>query len=94
MSLKNCWSKVSRSNLHFYLFKFVIFKLDFFTDLALWEILKEYEIEGRYKWRVPPYNMIIHALQTVLHLYKNYLSDVQLPRYEYFLYKWSNVCNV
>ena len=26
-----------------------------------------------------PYLMIIDALQTVLNLYKNYLSDVQLP---------------
>ena len=24
--------------------------------------------------------MIIHALQTVIHLYKKYLSNVQLPR--------------
>jgi len=41
---------------------------------------KEYGIEGRYNWRGQPYHMIINALQTVLHFYKNYLSDVQLPR--------------
>ena len=41
---------------------------------------KQYEIEGRYNWRGPPYHMIIHTLQTVLHLNKKYLSDVQLPR--------------
>ena len=39
----------------------------------------EYRIEGRYNWRGPPYNMVI---QTVLHLFKKYLSDVQLPRKE------------
>ena len=38
---------------------------------------KEYEIEGRNNWRVPPYHMIIHALQTVLDLHEKYLSDVQ-----------------
>ena len=35
---------------------------------------KEYEIEGRYNWRGSPYHMIMYALQTVLHLYKNYLE--------------------
>ena len=29
-------------------------------------------------WRGPPYHMNMHALQTLLHLYKKYLSDVQL----------------
>jgi len=41
---------------------------------------KEYEMGGRYNLRGPPYHMIIHALQTVLHLNKKYLYDVQLPR--------------
>jgi len=51
-------------------------------DIKYYELCqtKEYKIEGRYNWRGPPYYMIIHALQTVLHLYKKYLSDVQLPR--------------
>ena len=34
--------------------------------------IKEYRIEVRYNWRGPPYHMIKHALQTVLHLYKKY----------------------
>ena len=29
---------------------------------------------------LPGYHMIIHALQTVLHLNKKYLCDVHLPR--------------
>ena len=44
-------------------------------DLQSWDGLtlsKKYEIEGRYNWRGPPYHMIMHALQTVLHLYKTY----------------------
>ena len=41
---------------------------------------KGYGIEGRYNWRGPPCHMIIHALQTALHLNKKYLSDIQLPR--------------
>ena len=41
---------------------------------------KEFEIDGRYNCRGPPYHIIIHTLQTVLHLNKKYLSDVQLPR--------------
>ena len=53
---------------------------------------KEYGIEGRYKWRGPPYHIIIHALQTVLHLNEKYLSDVTSTAYtltysEYFLFK-------
>ena len=43
-------------------------------------LYKEYGIEGRFNWRGPSHHIIIHALQTVLHLNKNYLSDVQLPR--------------
>ena len=35
-------------------------------------LTKESEIDGRYNWRGPPYHMIIHALQTVLHLVKKY----------------------
>ena len=45
-----------------------------------WNYAKEYEMEERYNWRGPPYLMIIHALQTVLHLDKKYLPEVQLPR--------------
>ena len=37
----------------------------------MWIWPKEYGIEGRYNWRGPLYHMIIHTLQTVLH--------VQLP---------------
>ena len=37
-----------------------------------WGESKEYEIKERYNWRGPPYHRIIHALQTVLHLYKKY----------------------
>ena len=48
-----------------------------------WIVNKEYEIEGRYNCLGPPYHMIndytIHALQMVIHLYKKYLYDVQLP---------------
>ena len=51
-----------------------------FERICILPFTKEYEIEGRYNWRGPPYHMIIHALQTVLYLYKKYLSDVQLPR--------------
>ena len=36
------------------------------TEIAVSRLTrtKEYEIEGRYNWRSPPYHMIIHALQT------------------------------
>ena len=34
--------------------------------------IKEHEIERRYNWRGPPYHMIIHALQTVLHFFMKY----------------------
>ena len=37
---------------------------------------KEYEIEGRYNCRGPPYPVIIHDLQTVLHLYMKYSEQV------------------
>ena len=33
---------------------------------------KENEMKGRYNWRGPPYHMMMHALQTVLHLNKKY----------------------
>ena len=36
---------------------------------------REQGIEGRYNWRGSTYHMIIHALQTVLHLHNKYLSD-------------------
>ena len=36
---------------------------------------REQGIVGRYNWRGSPYHMIIHALQTVLHLHNKYLSD-------------------
>ena len=49
--------------------------------LSVWMHNKEYEIEGRYNCRGPPFHTILYnTLQTVLHFYKNYLSDVQLPR--------------
>ena len=35
-----------------------------------------YGIEGRYNKRGPPYHMIMHALQTGLHLYKKYSEQV------------------
>ena len=41
-------------------------------------------MEDRYNWRGSPYHMIIHALQTVFHLNKKYLSDVQLLRIQLF----------
>ena len=34
---------------------------------------KEYEIEGRYNWRGPPYHMIIDALQR----YTIYIRNIQ-----------------
>ena len=43
--------------------------------VKLYRISKEYGIEGG-----PPYHMIIHALQTVLHLNKKYLFDAQILR--------------
>ena len=41
------------------------------------------EIEGRYNWRGPPYHMIIHALETVLHLNKKNIC----LKYNYRVYK-------
>ena len=43
-----------------------------------WVYTKQYEIEWRYNWRCQPYHMIIHALKTVLHLNKNYLTGEKL----------------
>ena len=48
-----------------------------------WIDIKEYGIEGKYKWRGPPYDMIIHALQTVLHLNEKYLSDLSFLNISY-----------
>ena len=52
---------------------------------------KEYEIEGRYNCRGPPY----HALQTVHHLDNLCTITTYTITYsKYFLYKWSTVCKV
>ena len=43
--------------------------------VLLWKHkIKEYKIEVRYNWRGPPFHGIIHALKSVLHLYKKYLE--------------------
>ena len=66
----------------------------------LCDVTREYEIEGRYNWRGPPYHMLIHALQKgtpiVSEIFKigycmncirgNCTSD------KYFLFKCSTVC--
>ena len=61
--------------------------------------IKEYEIEGRYDWRGPPYHMIINYtcfvdgysiclrnIQNWFCIRGNYTLD------KYFLSKWSTVC--
>ena len=63
------------------------------ASICILRVRRELGIERRYNWRSSPYYMIIHDLQTVLHLYRiqnRFLytrSDCTSDKY--FLLKWS-----